>query len=254
MNSEAVGQLANNISGFLEKYQTQLANIASHSTNVFEAMCFVLFARYYEEEGYQLKPENLADGKFHFRYSTNGNPWNFSYFAVLDSESADTDARLFEIRHNQKVAGAWITSNKDVEDGEKDPPLFAVDVAVVETGSLPSLPRGHARGKERIWVENCSVITFAEAKKLKAYPMLLAQFLGIVHEIKPEFLNIEGHKIHGAFDEQRHPPPTLLTSDYLTWGAEKVLQSFEERNIRVRVLKGVSVLSEETLLDLLRGN
>lgn len=250
MNNIEIEQLSNRIYNFLARHRTEISEIASHASNVFEAACFVIFAIHYEEAGYRLRPENLLEGRFRFRYSTSGYPWNFSYFAVLANEIAtEGNAVLFEIRHNQKVVGAWV----DTEGESEDKALFAVDIAVIETGSLPDLSQGHKRTNEPYWVENDRLITFAEAKKLTAYPMLLAQFLGIVHEIKPEFLRVGKQEIPEMFWSQSHPPPTLLTANHLTQGTKKVLQSFEERQLVIRVVENVIGSPEEILLCRLRG-
>jgi hypothetical protein len=163
----------------------------------------------------------------------------------VDDESCDT---LFEIYHNQKVAGAWLHAGKGT-----DIALFAVDIAVVRADSLPDLPKGHKRTDEPYWVENEDVITFGEAKKLTAYPMLIAQFLGIVHEIKPEFLKVVGSDISETFWDEKHPPPTLMTANHLTFGTKQVLRSFAERRIEIRVVEDVTGSPEGILLWKLRG-
>ncbi len=250
MSEAELQQLANFTSDFLNRHRAPISEIARQNTHIFEAACYVLVARHYEEAGYQLQPENLLDSKFRFRYSTGGYPWNFSYFAVFASEpTEDGNVLLFEIRHNQKVAGAWV----DTEEESEDKALFAVDVAVIEGGSLPTLPQGTKRTDEPIWVENKNLITFAEAKKLRAYPMLLAQFFGIVHEVKPEFVRIGDRDISQDFWQRQHPPPTLMTSDDLSEGTKRVLRSFAERNLQIRVVEDVTGLSDEILLSKLRG-
>jgi hypothetical protein len=251
MNDVERQKVEQRVSEFLKRHESPMSRVASHVTHVFEAACFVIFARHYEEVGYQLKPRNLLDGKFRFRYSTAGYPWNFSHFGVLSREQGNNDKdrdTLFELHHNQKVAGAWVHTG----EGD-DKALFAVDIAVVRAASLPDLPRGHKRTDEPYWVENEHLITFGEAKKLTAYPMLMAQFLGIVHEIKPEFLKVQGWDIPQAFWDEEHPPPTLLTANHLTFGTKQVLHSFKDRDLAIRVVEDVTGLPEDALLRKLRG-
>lgn len=245
-------RLTRQVSDFLNRHKAAIYEISRNGTHIFEAVCFVIFARYYEEIGYQLRPENLLEGKFRFRWTTNGFPWNYSYFAVLSPEIENEEgSALFEIYHNQKVTGAWVeVENQD--EGEI-PPMFAVDVAVAEAGCLPKLPQGHKRTNEHYWIENSRLLTFAEAKKLTAYPMLLAQFLGIVHEIKPEFVRVGERALSQAYWEQKHLPPTLLTADHLTSGARQVLKSFDERELMIRIVENVVALSDEMLLCQLKG-
>jgi hypothetical protein len=154
----------------------------------------------------------------------------------------------FEIRHNLKVAGAWTERQKE----GTEPPVFALDIAVVREDSLPHLKRGKKRQDEKYWAENEHLITFGEAKKLTAYPMLLAQFLGIIHEIKPEFLK-QREAQFSAPSSLQHPPPTLFTANHLTWGTKKVIESFENRDFSIRVVENVTILPEHILLKALRG-
>ena len=245
-------RLANLVSDFLCRHKSSMYEIATHGTNVFEAFCFVIVVRHYEMAGYELKPENLLDGKFRFKYNTRGYPWNYSYFIVSSKErEAENDSGLFEIRHNLKVSGAWVGAETD---NDTDPPMFALDVAVIESDSLPNLKMGQKRNGEKYWVDNMDLITFGEAKKLTAYPMLLAQFLGIVHEIKPEFLNTEERENLKTILDQKHPPPLLLTSNHLTWGTKQVLKSFQDRDLLIRVVEDVTGSSEQILLSKMKGS
>jgi hypothetical protein len=217
---------------------------------VFEAFCFVIFVRHYEMAGYDLRPENLLEGKFRFKYNTRGYPWNYSYFAAVPARlSGQDDSVQFEIRHNLKVAGAWVEEQK----GEAEPPMFALDIAVVRSDSLPHLKRGKKRRDERYWAANEHLITFGEAKKLTAYPMLLAQFLGIVHEVKPEFVGQRDAQSSNISLSQQHPPLSLFTSNHLTEGTKKVLGSFLDRGFSIRVVENVTTLPESVLLKKLRG-
>lgn len=153
---------------------------------------------------------------------------------------------LFEIRHNLKVAGAhWAD-----QDGTS-PPLFAVDVAVVHPSSVPNHEPGTKKGPNDVdWAHNEALLTFAEVKKLVAYPMLLAQFLGVVHELKPKY-------VIGAASEFTsdgiHPPPILFTSQHLTKGSQTVLESFSRRGIGILAIENVDVLPDQELLQRMRG-
>jgi hypothetical protein len=251
MKNVDVSELATQTEDFLKRYRTSMYEVTSKSTNVFEAFCFVLFVRYYEMVGFDLKAENLLEGMFRFKYNTRGYPWNYSYFVAVSSEpSKRKSAALFEIRHNLKVAGAYTGGQEE----EVEPPVFALDIAVIEERSLPHLKRGKKRQGERYWAKNAHLITFGEAKKLTAYPMLLAQFLGIVHEIKPEFLKERRAQVPDTVSQQHHPPPVLFTANHLTWGTKKVLQSFEDRDFSIRVVENVTISPEQVLLSTLRGD
>jgi hypothetical protein len=207
--------------------------------------CVVLFARHYEAKGYKVQARNLTkDGLFKFRFNTNGKPWSFSYFVVLEENETD----LFEIRHNQRTVTHW----EQVEDG-REPAQFALDVAVIQPGIF-NVKSSTTSKQHRIYALNNELITFGEAKNLVAYPMLLASFFGIVHELLPAFVQPNDLPLPDAFEMHPHPYPTMFTSDHFTSGALSVLRSFEDRGLKIAVVENVNKYSEATLLRHLDGH
>lgn len=236
--------LAGKVHGFLRDHYTEVAHIADSLPHIFEAVCFVTFVRHYEPE-YEMKPANLMpDGKFRFRWSTSGLPWNYSFFeAVVKSSEPSEPARVaFEVRHNQKVASAW--SGQDAAGREA---LFALDVAVLSPEALPKLPPKTKAAGQRTWASNAHLMTFGEAKMLVAYPMLIAQFFGIVHEVSPTHVGTGGASGR-APSAGPHPPPVLFTSGSLTKGTDNVIRSMEDRGYRLRVVEDVVISDAEALV------
>jgi len=78
-------------------------------------------------------------------------------------------------------------------------------------------------------LRNSDLISFAEAKKLVIYPMLLAQFLGIVHEVTPKFLKRD-QKYRLGND---HLHPALIALGSLTPNARDILRSFKRRRYKI---------------------
>lgn len=248
LNRKLTG-LRNKVHDFLAMHRTEATQVASSLPHVFEAICYVLVLRYFESDGYRVEARRLIDGKFRFKYNTNGDPWNYSYFVVLRQDPAtNICVPIAEVWHNQLVAGSWC---KAIDlDGEV--PLFAADVAVVRPNSVPTEDRpkrrkGIPQPKPRTWVRNEDLLTFGEAKCLVAYPMLLAQFFGIVHEIKPAFL-----EDRASNDEAPLLYPILFTDNILTKGAKKVILSFVNRGLTISVVPNVSLAKEEELIELMR--
>jgi hypothetical protein len=227
---------------FLASHKTAIQNVTKNHNNIFEVSCFVVIAQYYEHIGYCLQIKNPVDGKFRFRYNTNGFPWRYSYLVACTKEN---NQPVFEIWHNQKVAGEWST---DVD--ERNFPLFALDIAVIKPGALPANLNFKSKGTgERVWVNNDDLITFGEAKNLVGYPMLIAQFLGVVHEIKPSFLHEHIGNVPNDFYEHRHLPPSLITSGNMLSGALRVIKSFKDRNIEIIVIENLASRSFNLVID-----
>src|SRR5207244_13630 len=126
---------------------------------------------------------------------------------------AERDGTTVEIHMNLMVRSAH-------DDG-----IYCVDVGIALADSIPS------EKSEEKWacLQNNSLITFAEVKKLVVYPMLLAQFIGIVHEIKPEFL-----KSRRDVDKS-HLSPILITLQYFSGNSKAIVDAYPRRGINVTI-------------------
>ena len=62
-------------------------------------------------------------------------------------------------------------------------------------------------------LDNGDLITFAEVKKLIVYPMLLAHFVGIIHEIMPNNLNSVSQNISAVHFDRNYPLPLATGGD-----------------------------------------
>lgn len=155
--------------------------------------------------------------RFKVKRNTQGHPANFSKFVVA------RDLTVFELHLNCKVRGA------------RDEGIYCVDLAVVPEGIIPTRSNLHPPW---ICAENNTLVTFLEAKRLQIYPMLLAHFIGIVHEVLPQFLDgSEGHD----FEAQGHFPPTLVTLGSYSGNARAIVNAFPDRNLHIGVAPGFDV-------------
>ena len=170
-------------------------------------------AEHYRLAGYEVSPNNLQKGVFRVKLGSRGYPWNFSWFECA------RDGRTVEIHSNLSVYSQY----------RMDEGVYVVDVGVCKGGVVP---RSKTADK---WyaIENHALVTFAEAKRLVIYPMLLAQFIGIVREITPVFL--EGSRPTG-FSEAGHFDPALLAVGYLHATARKIAFAYHDRGYLVRVV------------------
>lgn len=171
----------------------------------------MLTSEHYRLQNYSVKVVNDKKGLFHAKLTSNGHPYNFSWF------ECERDSTTAEIHSNLAVAGA-----------HKDGAIYVVDVAVVKGNKVP-----HAKPKKK-WkcLANSDLITFAEVKKLNIYPMLLAQFVGIVHEIKPKSLlgQMPSPK------KQSHFCPALISLGYLSGTSNKIIAGFSQRKYRLSIV------------------
>jgi len=191
----------------IARHRQAFTAIGSSQSKLLELASITGFAEHYKANGYVVTVRN-PKGKKHFsvKTSTNGDPWNFSYFVAVG------DADTVEIHMNLKVRSAH------------DQGTYCVDVGVVKSDVIPVAKPA----QKWICVPNGELVTFGEAKKLVVYPMLLAQFVGIVHEIKPKFLNRSKYK-------SPHPPPTLIALGHFSGNAQSIVKAYPARKIVVNV-------------------
>ncbi|MBM0107126.1 hypothetical protein JM946_20515 [Steroidobacter sp. S1-65] len=215
-----VSKVASYVGRVLQKHDRALSDIAVHQTAFLELAAFVASYEHYRINGANVRLVHPAGDVLTVKTSTRGHPSKFSRAEVV-SKTAE-----FEIHMNLPVRGAHSGG------------VFCVDVGVVASGSIPIKPKV-IRGKE-VWraCENRDLISFAEVKKLVVYPMLLAHFVGIVHELLPRFL--VGRRPRG-FKAAAHFDPLLLTLGSFSGTSQEVMKSFAKRRFALTVVPAFDV-------------
>jgi hypothetical protein len=216
MDIEAI---SSSLTDYINSHRAELARLPVIQSQLLELGALVLSAEHYKLNGYRIEVSNLVKGKFRVKRTSGGKPWNFSWF------TATRGRHKIEIHANLPVTGSY----------GRDGARYVVDVAVCKSNFLPIRIE-----ERRTWAsaENQTVITFVEAKKLTIYPMLLAQFIGIVHEIQPRFLG--GRNIEG-FAAGKHFSPTLVTTGPWAKSCEQIYAGFRPRRFRVMVIPNLDI-------------
>jgi hypothetical protein len=215
-----LGNVASYVGRVLRRHEKPLRDIAVHQTAFLELAAFVASHEHYKANGAMVRFVHPAGGTLTVKTSTRGHPSKFSRIQV------EKGGARFEVHMNLPVRGAHTGG------------VFCVDIGVVTADSIPQKPR-RLRGKE-VWraCDNKDLISFAEVKKLVVYPMLLAHFVGIVHELLPRFLGgrrPRGFKACGHFD------PLLLTLGSFSGTSREVMSSFRDRGFSLRVIPAFDV-------------
>ena len=201
-----VDEVRKTVQRVIAKHRRAFAVIGTSQTKLLELGAIAGIAEHYKSKGCTPRVVN-PKGKRSFvvKTSTRGFPWNFSRI-VIERESP-----LCELHMNVMVTGAHGIGT------------YCVDVGVVVPSSIPT------EKPDKDWnsLDNACLISFAEVKKLVIYPMLLAQFLGIVHEIKPSFLVGRGST------DPAHPSPTLIVLGHYSAISQDIVKSYPDRGISV---------------------
>jgi len=208
MNTDEISKA---IKGFVKKHRNSLYQLSKSQSKALEFASAIGVADHYSSNGYSISVINPGkQNVFKVKESTKGYPWNFSRVIL------SRDTNVFEMHMNLSVRSAH-------DDG-----VYCIDVGVCKEGDVPN------KRTESKWIalENSKLITFAEAKSLVVYPMLLAHFIGIVHEIKPSFI---GGRLQRGFKANDHLYPTLISLGSFSATSQKIVNAYKQRKIRVVV-------------------
>lgn len=201
--------VSNAIKTFARQHRVTLDDIGNRQTQLLEIGANVAVVQHYRAHGYTTTIHNPnGSSEFKVKLSTRGHPADYS--------------RVHCQRGN---ISCEIHSNLSVESGRRDHGTYCVDVAVVQEGFVPQRKTKTSPPP----LLNSQLISFAEAKKLVIYPMLLAHFIGIVHEVTPQYM--KAFRRISVPDD--HLPPTLITLGALTANGKVIKESFERRKYKV---------------------
>lgn len=202
--------------------RTLFGQLPHIQTQVLELAAAVATAEHYESFGYKIDFQHpKGRPEFVVKVSSRGYPWNYSRIQVK------RDGEEFEIHTNLSVRGAH------------DFGIYCVDIAVTHSGIVPK----ETPKTQWLCLPNSNLITFAEAKKLIVYPMLLAHFIGIVHELTPSFLS----GVSDAFESANHFAPALVTLGHCTANSREIIATYSTRHISVNVEANFDVRFSDSL-------
>jgi hypothetical protein len=199
--------------GFIRGHKTEFEALSSQGSHLLEIAGLVVASEHYGRNGYTTRVDNLFSGRFRVKTGSRGYPHNFSWFVC------ERDSQKFEIHSNLAVRGHY----------GKDDGIYVVDVGVIKSGAIGTLTEWRKNNS----VLNENVETFLEAKKLVVYPMLIAQFIGIVHEIKPDFL---AGKRPWGFVANNHFDPSLISIGHFHGTSASICSGLRKRRFWIGVL------------------
>lgn len=190
-----------------------LREIGESQTKLLELASVTGVVQHFAALGYDAQVSNPTGSTFRVKTSTRGFPWNFSYFTLQSGNEK------IEVHMNLMVRSA------------RDEGIYCVDVAVVKPGTILN----PGKGQKWVCVENEALLSFAEAKKLVVYPMLLAHFIGIVHEVKPGYLSVSKEKVFGLL------PPVLITLGNFSGNSKAIVSNYPARDISVVIAENYDI-------------
>src|SRR6266516_2492965 len=165
VNRVDVDAIKRELSRFVTRHRAAREEVSQRQSQFLEIGAMAFVAEHYRKKNYTVEARGLDSSQlFHFKLGSQGNPAHYSWFTCRRGY-AEVDVYL-----NLPVLGSYV-----------DGVVYVVDVGVIRGGSLSERREG-----EPLAVRNRDLITFAEVKNFRIYPMLLAHFIGIVHELQPD--------------------------------------------------------------------
>lgn len=201
---------------FANKYKTIVVNHAKRTSDYFEMSCFNYIVRFYELNGYDLEVKNLQSGKYRYKCSPAGIQSNFSHFeASIQIGKKKVD---FEIQHNLAV-----------QSSQDDKIFTTPDISVIKKGKVKYTKEYYSTSTTFSYVENKDLMTFCEVKQFNPFPELLFNFIGVLNELKVEYMTNNG--INHSTD---HISPSLMISGKPNKQTTTIKNSLESRyNINI---------------------
>ncbi|NTU74054.1 hypothetical protein HGB07_07985 [Candidatus Roizmanbacteria bacterium] len=188
-----------------------MVNQAKRTSDYFEMTCFNYIVRFYELNGYEIEVKNLQAGMYRYKCSPSGIQSNFSHFeATIEIEMKKIN---FEIQHNLAVQSS------------QDDKLFTTpDISVIKKGKIKYTKEYYDTKTTFSYVENKDLITFCEVKQFNPFPELLFNFIGVLNELKSEYMTNNGVKY-----TTEHIAPSLMISGKPNKQTTTIKQSLERR-------------------------
>lgn len=211
-----------------EKLQTRLAKFFTENKSdiqqfgntvnqTFEAFVFASTVKWYVDHNWFVEFKNpSSDSRFvKLKFSTRGQPSNYTYALCTKG------GQKIQIRHGLRVATRYHKSKLP------SPANVVLDIAVISDVNL-------SKHKTDDYVENSYLITFGEAKHMSAFAELIANFIGLVHEMLPNTLS-QIRLNNGQTVQSEHPAPYLYVSGYLYPTAQGIFETIKDRGFDIDV-------------------
>jgi hypothetical protein len=215
MNVESVKEA---LVEFTRKHRAAFTLVAKRESQLLELAAMVGVELHYRSNGYSTSIKSPGKGSvFVVKTSTRGHPSKYSFVVV------EKDGATGELHMNLMVRGAH------------DEGIYCIDVGIVKSGVVPQKVDPDVKWR---CIPNDCLISFAEAKRLPVYPMLLAQFIGIVHEIRPEFLQ---RPTPSGFGCSTNLPPALISLGRFSGNSKVIVDGFVTRGITVCIAENFDV-------------
>jgi hypothetical protein len=205
------------VGDFFSENKSDITQFGSTVNQTFEAFVFASLVNWYSKNNWKINFIHPISGSniVKLKFSTRGRPSQYTY-ALCTKET-----EKIQIRHSLRVATCYHRPDFS------QPANVVLDVAVISDTDLSNY-------KTDAHIENSYLITFGEAKHMSAFAELIANFIGLVHEISPHVVAPIRPYI-GPIEPREHPAPFLYVSGHLNRTAQGIVESIRYRGYDIDV-------------------
>ncbi len=207
--------------GFFKEQSAEIREFGQTVNQAFEAFVFSSVVRWYIQNGWKtelINPPGSGTELVKLKFNTRGRPSNYTY------ARAEKDGERIQIRHQLRVA----TFHHQLIDFEDIAANICADVAVIRDVDL-------SRYKSDDFVSNRDLVSFGEAKHMSAFAELIANFVGLVHELAPKSLEVGQRPYIGPLPQVRHPAPFMYVSGHIQRTAHGLIQTIRARGFNIDI-------------------
>jgi hypothetical protein len=213
------GKIQTRLASFFSENRGELQDFGSTVNQTFEAFVFASIVKWYVNHGWSVEFKNPQSKRYvKLKYSTRGRPSLYTYALCTKGD------QKIQIRHNLRVA------TRHHREGLSNKANVVLDVAVLSDFDL-------SNHKTDDHLENSYLITFGEAKHMSAFAELIANFIGLVHEMLPDKIKPRKRRKlrQRSKSQSEHPAPFLYVSGYLYPTAQGILETIKDRGYDIEI-------------------
>ncbi len=210
-------RLKRQLTRFFSGNKSDIEDFGRTVNQTFEAFVYASVVNWYASRRWKIEFKHPQAGTSYvkLKYNTRGRPGLYTYAICTKGR------QRIQIRHSIRVA------TKHHRPGQRYSANIVLDVAVISDHDLSEY-------KTDDFVENAKLITFGEAKHMSAFAELIANFIGLVHELIPNAL-IRVTSSTARSKRRKHPAPFLYVSGYLYPTARGLVETIKHRGYDIEV-------------------
>lgn len=208
-------QAQKQLKSFFTKQKPKLNSFGSTVNQTFEAYVFARVIHWYTNAGHSVKMINPnVNGKkiFRLKFSTRGAPKKYSYAEI------SFNGQIVQLRHQLRISTA--SHNSSLQNKAN----ICCDISIIKDNDLSNFTTNDA-------LDNDQLISFGEVKHMSAFAELIANFIGLAHELTPA--NLDAIRIPGFVSN--HLSPFLYVSGLMNPTAKGILETIVNRKFNLDV-------------------